>query len=108
MLGCTSAITFPASTSSTDFTEYCKYSEKLSKCYPKCMCDDAEFAKEYETNMEGIKTFCDASTYSLSCGGTPATTPPPEKINSAAGLRATALSTTALAALVAVVAACPR
>ena len=99
IMACSAAITPPDSMSSRD--DVCKYNEQTTRCYPKCVCDDAEFAKEFESMTEVARGLCG----SVTCGPKPPKTP---VVDAASGLRATALSTTLLAALVAVVAACPR
>ena len=96
MTGCKEANPVPDDTS--DLDEVCTIAEKFTSCYPQCMCDDAEFAKEFEASIEGpLRELCDASKskYSFTCG-------PKPLLNAAAGLRST-VSTWVLAALVTVV-----
>jgi hypothetical protein len=96
---CVEAITQPAA--GAPLGETCRYIEQTTSCYPKCLCDDAEFAKEFESMAELTSGVCG----SVTCGPK---APKKPVADAASGLRATALSTTLLAVLVAVVAACPR
>jgi hypothetical protein len=102
IMACSVAVPLAGAGASRDTT--CKYIEQTTRCYPKCMCDDAEFAKEFESMMESARGLCG----SVTCGPKPPEPPKTQVVDAASGLRATALSTTLLAALVAVVAACPR